>query len=413
MLASRPRIDQLRAHVALVTLGAALVLIVPFANYGAYIAMLLSLFCLLALVPVRERFRNALDPFPLLVLAAYALICLSIILSLRVPEDAVLALDHIPLVLSAGLYWALLEVKRDRLVTWMAHGALTGVVLGVLVGLFQLLVEEAPRADGIGGGAIQYGNFALMLGFIALAPLLDGQGGRRYLLAGPLLGILAALLSGSRGSILVLAGIAPFVIWVFHRAGRLNLENFRAAIPVVALAVILIAVGITLGSSDRIFEAIGIARDLLTSGETSDISIGLRLDFYKGGIAAIAEGPWHGYGPRYGFDEATRFMSFYSPDRFYFIHLHNDIINFGVFYGVLGFFAYAAIAMAPVANFLKSKRHQFSEQALFVLGIVTITLFISGLTDVNFVYEAPKVMFLFAAAGVAALAVPEDVSPRT
>lgn len=388
---------------AFLAIGAALVLVVPFANTGAYVAMIAALVCLAVVCVERPGAERLRDPFAVLMGLAFLAISLSIVLSRRDGSDLIMIFDSIPLIMAMWLYVPLSQVPSRMLIERGAVLAGLGLVLGFGAGLTDVLVAGVGRANGFGGSAIYFGNFAVMLSFLAVMPALGKTRSHLYLLGLPLLGLCVALMSGSRSSLLIFGALALVLLWHLQRAETLRASWWRIAAMGLPVLAALVLGGLWLGLFDRVIVAIDQALEIARTGTSADRSIGLRLDFYTAGLKTIGEVPWYGYGPRHGFNEAARHMLIARPNTGGHIgHLHNDIINFLVFYGVLGAFALAAIVAAPLAN-LRRFRRNAPMPARYGVWVVTVTLLASGLTDGNFVYEAPKVMFAFATAWVCAI----------
>lgn len=396
---------------AAAALLSALMLIAGFSGTASYLAMILALLALVAALFDWRGFRALDSSFPALFIVAYAIFAFSVVFPARPEGSAIFVFDFIPFVLAIGLYAGLCRIDRETLVILFGYGSLLGVLFSFGIGAFQVFSEGLPRANGIGGSAIYYANISLLLGFLALTPAFSTKGWRWYFIAGPILGIAAAFLSGSRSTLPV--GAVLVLVFVVHMAMRHRLAD-HAKTWLVAILAFAGVVGI-MATALFVVDNLAIARiaatfdqtaALLQGNDIGDRSMAYRFDFYASGIAAFMEAPWTGHGWHQAFNAAAPFMDVYDPARDSagaVRHLHNDALNFAVSFGIPGFVAYALALAAPLASWWRNRPRAIGYGSYCVFGVVLAYL-VMGLTDTNFVYEAPKVMFCFTAAGAAALA---------
>src|SRR5690606_5495057 len=85
------------------------------------------------------------------------------------------------------------------------------------------------------------------------------------------------------------------------------------------------------------------------------------------------------------------------------VHLHNDVLQFAVAFGLFGIIAYGLALCAPLVAWARTGFRECGYGS-YVAFAVVLSFLVMGLTNTNFVFEPPKVMFCFAAAVAAALA---------
>lgn len=396
---------------ALYAFLATLALVPGFAGSGAYLAMLISLPVTL-LVFINWRWFNLQDKsFPALFALAYVIFAISVALPGRPAGSAIFVFDFVPLLFAVGLYVGLARIDRERLLVWLAYGCLVGTGLSLAVGTYQTFGLGMGRAQGIGGIAIYYANIALLLGFLALAPLFSRSKWHWPFALAPVFGIAAALMSGSRsvvtvGAALLIVFFLHLLIWNKNNANpRLwrRVAILSASIPVVAIAAILF---VDSHQTDRIAAMFSQAQSLLRGDGVGDRSMEYRFDFYISGIRAFLERPILGHGLYQSASAAAPFMQVYDPSsdpEGALRHLHNDVIEFAVALGIPGVIAYLLTMIAPIVTWLKNGQRRADYGSYCVFAVVAAYMAM-GLTDINFLIEAPQVLYCFTAAGAAALA---------
>lgn len=353
----------------------------------------------------RTNTDNPKTIFPALFLFAYLLIIIGTAISAKVPSDLLYALDFLPLAVGAGLCVALLKVPRSLLIKVVAYSSLVGLALGLAVGVAQTQVYGMSRATGLGGSAIFFGTLSVLLGFLTLLPLFTRKRFPLILIAGPFIAITNALLSGTRSTLI--AATVLLAIWlVFFLSDRRRATAWPAVAISVIVAVVGAGLGAFLGDWERILSFFSVAYELFETGKVLERSTALRLDFYQAGLQTFLNNPWSGHGWHQAFaaSEPYRILDDHQP------HLHNDLLNFAVAYGVIGIVAYFFIVGAPILNFFYSSE---KDRAVgYFLCCLVATYVATGLLDVNFYYEAPKVLYCLLAGVLAACCLPQESETR-
>ncbi|RTR05022.1 O-antigen ligase family protein [Halomonas nitroreducens] len=279
---------------------------------------------------------------------------------------------------------------------WLWAGmALGGVGAGAWA-LWQRLVDGVLRAHGHEPlHAILFGNLALLTGLSCLAGLVwAGSRARRHLwlpllAGGAFSGILASLLSGSRGGWIGL----PLALLVIYRAqGRRLAGRWR----VMALAgLLVVAAGLyavpQTGVQARVDHAVSSLHRYL-QGDEEVTSISARLDLWRGGLALIAERPglgWGSEGYRAGKAELIEEGEL-APELSRFWHAHNDLLDAWVKRGLPGLVALLVLYLTPLRLFAGGIRDACPRQrSLAIAGTLLPVAFMDfGLTYSFLAYAA-------------------------
>lgn len=286
--------------------------------------------------------------------------------TLKWPESATgngIGLPLWPIVGAMSLIWLRCHGSSAR--HWWL-GLSCGAMAAGLIALFERLILLYSRASN-DMNAIPFGNLALLLGFLSwLAtlwwmyrlPRLQ-RSYRRYCLwlsmAGGMAGLLASLLSGTRGGWLAvpLLALMLYVAWrqMPFRKARRRLVARSMATGALLLVVMLVAIPET-GVSQRLAGAVVDAQEYW-QGEDRDGSVGLRLEMWRGGLQLFVERPWTGWGE--GRLEAARDAlvadHILHPGVSYYDQLHSDIIDTAARRGVLGLLGLALLYGVPIYLF--------------------------------------------------------------
>ncbi|WP_192036961.1 O-antigen ligase family protein [Halomonas sp. YLGW01] len=276
-------------------------------------------------------------------------------------------------------------------------GLSSGALAAGFIALFERLVLAYSRASN-NMNAIPFGNLALLLGFLSWLAALwwiyrlpqPRRSDHRYYLllsvAGGMAGLLASLLSGTRGGWLAMPLLALMLYVAWHQMPRRERPRSIAryvGCGALLLAVMLVAVPQT-GVSHRLVAAVADAQEYW-QGEDRDGSVGLRLEMWFGGFQLFAERPWTGWGE--GRLEAARdalvVRHILHPGVSYYDQLHSDIIDTAARRGVLGLFSLAMLYGVPL--FLFSQRLRVclpGVRILAIAGIMTpLAFMVFGLTQ--------------------------------
>lgn len=290
---------------------------------------------------------------------------------------------------------AVLLARPPRQALWW------GAILGAIGAMFfighQRVVLQMERPGGF-MNAITFGDIALVLSMVALVAALEfRRAGRSVLwpLIGGLAGILALVMTGTRGGWIALALAAVLCMRHGHLARSRNVRLLLGA--GVALAAVLYFVPAT-EMQLRVQQGIDDVRKW-HSGVDKFTNVGIRLELWKAAGMLIAEQPLVGQDPAVAHEKVVRWVQdgtlsdvALAPQ-----HLHNDALQALASGGVLGLLALVGILAAPFAFFARHARLAIARgqppSAPALAGmLVALGYFGFGLTEMMF-YSGKSCLF--------------------
>ncbi|WP_323015320.1 O-antigen ligase family protein [Devosia sp.] len=306
---------------------------------------------------------------------AYLLVLASLPFVYRGPPDLMAPLALLPVLFMPGVPGLLRRLEPGFSITSLASVCLAGAALGVGAGLVEMLVMQSLRI-GVWNNPIHFASITMLLGFTALIGVPgNASPWRLVFLCGPLLGLAAAILSGSRGPMFA-AGLMGAVslpllfIWSPQDRRRLALLAALAIGGIAALSLF------GLSRSASVIEAIG---SILENGLAGAGDV-IRSAMYETAIKAFGQSPLFGHGLGQMMQAA---MAVATPEQQDLMagyeNLHSDIANFAVFAGTLGLLAYGLLIAAPLTLLRRSSR-------AIRLGAIILSsgFFALGLTNAMF-----------------------------
>lgn len=336
-------------------------------------------------------------PSSLALVAALLAFAVTIPFVYRGSADAFPLLAFAPVLAAPGL--AALLVRSD---VWLRPAAvpllcLFGATTATIAGVAEWQFASGARV-GLGNNPIHYGGIVAVVGFLSLGGLYATTRWWRLLfLLGPLAGLGAVLLSGSRGPMLAWATMAvvslPFVLWSLRR-------DFRAVLVLVLLA------GIA-------------AAGLLTSGHGNRALVGLTMLAQSGGAEAILgtdpartalyATAWHAFlssplvGHGYGQLIPMVMAEFPTMTKLETLeNLHSDLPNFAAMAGGLGVLSYLLLIAAPLL-LLRAEAVRRQPALAFGVAILTVGYVTLGLTNLMFGVLPQTALYAIALAYLMAL----------
>ncbi|GGX80229.1 hypothetical protein GCM10007160_04660 [Litchfieldella qijiaojingensis] len=273
---------------------------------------------------------------------------------------------------------------------WLGIGC--GALAAGGIALFERLVLGVHRASN-DMNAIPFGNLSLLLGVISLMAALwlssrslaGRWGWLRLAFVAALAGILASLLSGTRGG-WVAAPLLLLLVWRGYRdvVNAALLWRWRWALSSAVLLLAFVVVLPQSGVSHRVAEAFSDVHDYW-SEENRSTSIGLRFEMWRGGWQLFLQRPLAGWGEG-GVQEARDALvakGILHPDVSQYDQLHSDIIDTAARRGILGLATLAMLYGVPLVLFARRlSQASAGERALAVAGLMIPIAFIDfGLTQ--------------------------------
>lgn len=378
-----------------------LILLVSSGGSAPYhIAAVIGLVCLAIGRPTLARAPGADERLAFLGYAVFTVAVLISLVETGFHRDAVRELDVLLRPLWAiPILYLLIRARTAEALLWFGI-ALGAIVVG-LSALYEFLVtDDFRRADG-GTSAITFGNTALLMGIIsAVGTPYFRKFGNLYLMlpvAALLLGLLASLLSGSRGGWIALPALILLLLWHLRRVGYR-----QGALATAGVLIISVVSALALPQSeviDRIDTAIvqfnQYVEDPIQHGGTS---VGARLELWRVAWKMFLEQPFFGGGIGHSFNvflQEQIALGNHNPKLRTQTMPHNVFLDTLALQGLFGLAGLVGIWGALGVVFVKATRER--ETQLRMLGTAGLALLVSyclfGLTDSVMGYGPPLVFF--------------------
>lgn len=358
----------------------------------------------------RRRIERTAPPALIgLTIASSAVVVAALISFLATPVTAyglllVLRLSMLPL--AAGAFW--LVGRRDAVVVALWVGATVGAIVAGGVAVVEVLATRT-RASGWVGNAIVFGDIALLMGAVSLsaqasvrgrtsrswprtrptilAHLTFGSAGssspraveRASRVAGAC-GLLASVLSGSRGGWLALPVVATLL--VIHHRRAITARRAAGAIGAFVL-VLLVALAVSRGMpAQRAGVVVGEVTSYVgasPSAESAGSSVGARIEAWRSALDAFRQRPLLGIGwgnlrPHFAAD-VERGARHAQIARF--DHAHNQFLSGLANGGVAGLATTVAVFAVPGwFSWIAWRSSDPRQRALGLTGLVAVTSFV-------------------------------------
>lgn len=313
--------------------------------------------------------------------------------------EGVRALDK-PIRFALASFAMVLLMKYPPRLSWLWAGlALGGILTAAWTG-YQKFFLGAERAGGY-THLIQFGNIAMLTGFFCLAGLNWAAIQNRrwvwmvFLLLGAIGGVLASLLSGSRGGWVGM----PLILLVLYRAYR----DFASTRTVFALAACIAGASFAvynvpqLGVQQRVHSAV---EDIqLYQQGISETSIGARFEMWRGAAQLFAEKPVFGWGS-VNYQPAMQDLVAQGradPVVAGFGHPHNEMLNVAAKQGIVGVLALLALYLIPLRLFAPGLQSpNLNERALATAGTLLPVAYIDfGISQAFLVHNSGVMIYAF------------------
>lgn len=288
----------------------------------------------------------------------------------------------LPVLIAPGIIFLLREEPQFTSPQVIGSLCLIGAFASVGIAINDVYFEHMTRAGG-GNNPIHFGGISLVIGFMALLGLFGTRSlWRFFFLLGPVLGMAAAVLSGSRGP--VVAGIVLFVfsvpcVLVWFRRERATWAFFVTGLLGAGLALQLLNVT----PVARVMRFVPQIPAIFGFGGWMDNSSEERLVFFSAAWNALKKSPVFGYGS----NRITEVTKPYFPSEFQHLnnpHLHSDPANFAVAAGLFGIAAYALLLLAPLLVFRIAQDKDMRRAVLLGGIMLSVGYFVLGLTNAMF-----------------------------
>lgn len=331
-------------------------------------------------------------------LGAFVVLFISFVGSMQEPNDLTAFFDFLAFPVIVFSFALLARHAGLNNVAIVSIFATIGCTVALANGWYEVFVMGKERAQG-NTSAIFFSDMAVLLGFFSLWGLVTIKSNWRWLLlVGFPFGLGAAVLGGTRGSMIAAVGLlAGFVLYlVTDRTMSLRLR----ALTFIAIALVSVGFVFTFFDMSRMLSIAGTAVEVASGDQPTDVSANYRLMFYRAGLQAFIEAPIFGHGWFRRFAAAFPHMNepglqHWANDRT--AHLHSDVITFASGTGLVGVIAYFMLMAAPLVGAIRSPRTAHWRIRVCAAVGLSLGYIAMGITDSMFVWELPKTMFCLSA----------------
>jgi O-antigen ligase len=274
-------------------------------------------------------------------------------------------------------------VRHQVTPLWFWIGTSAGAVVAALFAGFQIFVMGLSRAHGL-INPITFGDTAVVLcaaSLIGLSHLDFSQNENKklriWLVAGSIGGMIASLLSGSKGGWLSLCTVFVFAIIKIIRP-----INLAKKISTLLFIILLLITTFTVIPKETVQGRLesgwhGLSTWLKT-GEVTEMSVSIRLELWTVGIQIFKENPWLGAGHEVTQQRRLDLAASgqFSPRVAEIKTFDNEYINRLANGGILGILPSILLFVLPFCAFYQFRNHANSSvKALAFLGMILPVLY--------------------------------------
>lgn len=337
--------------------------------------------------------------------ASFALLALSWLLDNWISGERGSALEK-PIKILITLPCLFYLAQRPPQSRWLWHGAVVGAMGALAIAIFQasnhmdLVRIGGLRANGF-TNAIQFGNIALLLATISLCGWNAAHSRenlwRLWLIIGFASGILASLLSGSRGgwlSLVIMAGLTCLYLILTRRWRPFILLTSLCSLTVIGAAQVP-----QLHLQERIALAQHEVQAYQQRGE-ANTSIGARLQMWEFAWQLYKEKPLLGWTQSGYMEQKREALEENRVDPFLneFNHPHNELLDTASKRGSVGLMILFAIYFIPFrafwSRFIEAKHPE--AKAAYLSGLVIpIAYFGFGLTQAFLPHNSGIMVYVY------------------
>jgi len=268
-----------------------------------------------------------------------------------------------------------------------------GLIISGLIVLYQYF-SGVTRPSGMFNANI-FGDIVVLMFYLSLVNLSqESFKDRIFSITSSFFAILSIVLSGNRGSILLLFVLGVFYLYFVLRKFYSNKSRSKI-FPLIIFSVLVILIAnqpIVKSGVSRVSDTI----ESWMSGNKVMSSSGIRLLLWQGGISAFQDSPIFGVGYR----NANKVVATYVEPEFSnvvkrYSHLHNEYITNLVSAGLLGLFSLLLLLLLPLKIYIKNLKED-NKFLLSFMGVILVLSYIGfGFTHIAFGEEHVNAVFVF------------------
>ncbi len=279
----------------------------------------------------------------------------------------------IPFVLSPLIFHGFIQAEPDDNTLWL--GAAMAAMMGLLIAAYQAYHLDIGRAFGALKNPIIFGDICIVFASLSLIGLLSTQQKpgsellQLTLILGFISGVLASLLSGSKGGWLSIFTTLVIFIWLW-------LRNRQTVIKIGVLSAAIIGIGglFWLAPTElvlaRLIEGFHGGVHWFKTGEITEGSVSTRLALWKAGLEMINE-HWLVGISRHGIEAALP-----SHLKVY-VQLESDLLMSLVANGFIGFLSKIYLLFSVLFAFSIFKKRNITHNLYIpVAGALLVILYI-------------------------------------
>ena len=294
----------------------------------------------------------------------------------------------------------LLKVYFSKKVLFVS--CFVGAIGPLGVALIERFYLGYPRAEG-DENPIMFGGISMLIALICLNYAFYFYKLKNIRLSlfssvAFLSGLFASLLSGSKGSWVVLPITATFLLWNYRKV--LNKKAYKIFLLGGLLLLVSISFIPALGVSDRVSILMTDVNSYL-EGSKVESSVSHRTELWKASILMFQEEPIYGIGrsDQQAFKQQLVDDGISHESVLRFTHAHNEYLNELGLHGIFGLILLLTVYLGPLSLFL-SKIREYSNNwniKVFAIAGALVPLSYMGfaLTQAMFVHNSGVMMYAF------------------
>ena len=278
---------------------------------------------------------------------------------------------YVPMLLAPLIINAVVVARPPVVMLWLS--AVAAACLAGLVAVYQSLILDLGRAGGGMNNVIMFGDLSVVLAMFAAfgwiywgryqnAKLMDG-----VFFVGTVSGLLASLLSGTKGGWLSILMLAIVFVWL-----AFSQHHWFKRILIAVIAIFLIFLVGYLAPADlvvdRIVSGLHGAQTWFSTGTITDGSVSIRLEKWSQAIGMIVDKPLTGWTSNAIAELGDRLREQGAGEGW--TQVENDFLQVGIVHGLPGMFSYLFLYFGVMLGFMRA-RLKLIDHPLWV-GLATV-----------------------------------------